>query len=228
MPRRERPQITTRSEHWMRVAANEKSGTLNDLIIRAFKWNEGETITWLSPIESDHFAEYYDQDFLDRLGVTNLKVPLNRFWPRSGPRWDGLARTHSGKLILVEAKAYIEEAVDFCSKAGLKAMTQISVALQKAKQAFGASPDAPWEAPYYQYANRLAHLCFLHCENELDVYLVFLYFADAPDVPYPCSVSEWHGAERLLKKSLGLGPHPFRDRVATIIWSVPQMLSHKP
>ncbi len=227
MPRRERPLKITRSEHWMRVAANERTGALNALILKAFKWDKGERITWLSPIESDHFAEYYDQAFLERLGVTNLKVPLGNFWPRSGPRWDGLARTNSGKIILVEAKAYIEEAVDFCSKAGPKAMPQIATALAEAKQAFGASRDAPWEAPYYQYANRLAHLYFLRHQNELDVYLVFLYFADAPDVPSPCSASEWHGAERLLKKSLGLGSHPFQSRLATIIWRVPQMLSHR-
>lgn len=228
MPRRDRPQKTTRSEHWMRVAANEDSDILDKMIIKRFGWDEDEQITWLSPIESDGYAEYFDQTFLERLGVTDLTVPLSDFWPKSGPRWDGLAHTKTGKLILVEAKAYIEEAVDYRSKAGPESLAIISKVLGDAKKDFRASGDAPWDSPFYQYANRLAHLYFLHRLNRLDAYLVFLYFADAPDVPRPCSVAEWRGAVRLVEKCLGLGAHPYRDRVATIIWSVPQMPSNQP
>lgn len=227
MPRRARPKNTERSEHWMRVAANEDAESLNQKIRELFGWSPEERIYWLSPIEEDEYAEYYDQEFLDRLGLKNLKVPLARFWPRSGARWDGLARTDSGKLILVEAKAYIEEGVDYGSQAGQKSLAIIQAALRAAKTDFNASANAPWEAPFYQYANRLAHLYFLNKLNGLDAYLVFLYFADAPDVPKPCTASEWQGSERLIKKCLGLGRHPYRNRLGTLIWSVPQMPSHK-
>ena len=118
MPRRARPPNTSRSEHWLRMAANDASNFVNEKISSAFGWRKRDTIEWLSPVESDQYAEYYDGEFLKRLGIGELKISLHSFWPRSGPRWDGLARTSSGKFLLVEAKAYIEEAVDFGSKGG--------------------------------------------------------------------------------------------------------------
>jgi hypothetical protein len=225
MPRRERPARTERSEHWLRVAINEHSVALNRRVATVFNWDSRDRIEWLSPIVSDNYAEYFDDEFLSRLGVSDLKVPLRSFWPRSGPRWDGLGKTESGKLILVEAKAYIEEGVDYSSKATSESLKQIREALARAKSHYSAAVDASWDTPFYQYANRLAHLYFARHLNGLDAYLLFLYFADAPDVPKPCTTQQWQGAERLTKKCLGLGAHPFRNHVGTIIWSVPDMLS---
>jgi hypothetical protein len=224
LPRRERPERTQRSEHWLRLAVNEYTRALNSRISTLFKWDKDQ-IEWLSPIAADGYAEYFDREFLSRLGVSNLKVPLSDFWPESGPRWDGLARTASGKLILVEAKAHIEEGVDYKSGAGPRSLERISAALNQAKSAFAASDDAPWESPFYQYANRLAHLYFARQLNGLDAYLLFIYFADAPDVPKPCTTQEWQGAVRLIEKCLGLGTHDFRNHVGTLIWSVDDMLA---
>jgi hypothetical protein len=200
----------------MRVAANESKDLLNSRIRDAFGWTPAEPIEWLSPVESDHYSEYYDECFLQRLGLTDLRLPLDHFWPRGGPRWDGLAKTASGKVILIEAKEYIEEAVDYGSRASPKSREKISAALAQAKTAFRSSAALTWGAPFYQYANRLAHLYFLR-ENRVDAYLAFLYFADAPDVPEPCSTPQWEGAIRLTEKCLGLGAHPFRNQIASII-----------
>ena len=107
MPRRSRPKETSRSEHWMRIAANEVDDYTNGRIRNVFGWGSADRIEWRSPVSADAYAEYYDEEFLDRLGLSELKSPLEKFWPKSGPRWDGLARTSSGKILLVEAKAYI-------------------------------------------------------------------------------------------------------------------------
>lgn len=224
MPRRKRPLHTSRSEHWLRIAANEASVFTNERIRLAFGWCAREMIDWLSPVKADQYAEYYDGEFLKRLGIYELATPLRSFWPRSGPRWDGLARTSSHKFLMVEAKAYIEEAVDFGSKAGDTSRNKIAEALRESQLAYGANPDANWEAPFYQYANRLAHLHFLVAKNEIDAFLVFLYFANAPDVPSPCTAKEWEGACRLTEKCLGLGSsHTYSDRIATIMIDVPEM-----
>ena len=224
MPRRERPSDAHRSEHWLRVAVNEAEAFTNEKIRLAFGWHAREIIEWRSPIESDQYAEYYDDEFLDRLGIEHgdLKVPLHSFWPRSGPRWDGLARTSSRKYLMVEAKAYIEEGVDFGSKAGDASRQKIAEALEHSKQAYGANADANWESPFYQYANRLAHLHFLVEKNQIDAHLVFMYFANAPDVPSPCTTGHWEGARRLTEKCLGLGRHVYSDRIATIVIDVPE------
>lgn len=215
MPRRERPAHTERSEHWLRVMVNERTELLNDHISNAFGWTE-DVIEWQSPVESDDYAEYYDHEFLDCLGVEELVMPLEEFWPKSGPRWDGLARTRSKKLILVEAKAHIEEAVDFQSKASSDSLRRIEQRLDEAKSAFRAYVDACWYTPFYQMANRLAHLYYLAELNGKDAYLVFLNFANAPDVPHPASYEEWNGATRLARKCLGMKDSKLSRRVATI------------
>jgi hypothetical protein len=169
-------------------------------------------------LKDDGYAEYFDESFLECLGVSNLQVPLAAFWPKSGPRWDGLARTGSGKLVLVEAKAYPEEAVDGSSGAGPASLQKIAAAITEAKKAYGASEDANWLAPFYQYANRLSHLHFLAGWNGLDAYLVFLNFADAPDVPRRCGAAQWEGASRIIDRCLGLPKkHKYTDRIATIV-----------
>ncbi len=181
MPRRSRPPTTTRSEHWLRVMVNDYPNYLNDRIAKEFRWGNA-AIEWRSPLREDEYAEYYDQEFLVRLGAGDLRMSLQEFWPKSGPRWDGLARTEEGKLILVEAKAYIEEAVDYRSKASASALSLIEKRLDEAKVAFKANRDAPWNSPFYQMANRLAHLYFLADINKKDAYLVFINFANAADV----------------------------------------------
>jgi hypothetical protein len=224
MPRRVRPAETTRREHWLRVAVNDRTGTLNAAILEAFGWSPDEQIEWLSPTREDDFAEYYDQAFLDRLGLARLERPLEEFWPVGGPRWDGLARTARGKFLLVEAKAHIDEMVDFRSKASPDSLARIHRSLEMVKEATGAAVDAPWPSPFFQYANRLAHLYFLAELNHVDAYLLFLSFADAPDVPVPATAEQWEGAHRLAWRSLGLGASSFRGRVAKRTISVPDAL----
>ena len=156
-------------------------------------------------------------------------MPLSKFWPKSGPRWDALARTRSGRVLLVEAKAYVEEGVDYRCRAEGASLRLIRKSLAAAKAGFRASADASWETPFYQYANRLAHLYYLNALNQQRAHLLFLYFADAPDVPEPCSVAQWEGADRLVRKCLGLPKeHPFSKNVGTLIWSVPAMLGSVP
>ena len=158
MPRRERPTDTRRSEHWLRVAANEAAAFTSEKIRSAFGWVAAETIEWRSPVESDQHAEYYDEAFLEWLGIEHLAVPLHSFWPPRGPRWDGLARTSSGKFLVFEAKAYIEEGVDFRSKAGSASLERIAESLEQSKR-------APERAPVRLFRQRVnlrpesAHEC---------------------------------------------------------------------
>jgi hypothetical protein len=89
--------------------------------------------------------------------------------------------------------------------------------LDEAKLAFLAAKDACWHTPLYQMANRLAHLYFLAEINSKDAYLVFIDFANAPDVPQPVSREEWRGTIRLANKCLGLKDSRLARRIATII-----------
>jgi hypothetical protein len=133
---------------------------------------------------------------------------------RAGTRW----LTDSGKVILVEAKAQVGEMVSH-TRASPESLSKIRAAIEKTKAAFGVGDDFNWESPFYQYANRLAHLYFMRKLNGLDAYLLFMYFADAPDVPSAerCSTDQWRGAIRLAEKALGLGSHRYREFIKSLI-----------
>lgn len=226
MPKRTRPSHTSRSEHWLRSAVNDAPDFLNSKVLEAFGWPAAERIVWRSPIREDDYAEYYDEAFLERLQLQDLRTPMRSFWPASGPRWDALAITDCGKVLLVEAKAHIDESVDYGSGASPDPYRRIQESLAAAKKAFRASVEASWESPFYQYANRLAHLYFLRGLNGIDAYLLFLYFADAPDVPKPCTLDQWTGAICLTKTCLGLGAHPYQKQVKDLVVRVPDILSN--
>ncbi|MDE0534347.1 MAG: hypothetical protein OXI01_23285 [Albidovulum sp.] len=223
MPRCKRPPTTRGSEHWLRVAVNDASAFTNAKIKVALGWRTQKRNEWRSSIKKDEYSEYFDDAFLDRLGIRKLEVPLDEFWPAGGPRWDGLARTSSGKILLVEAKAFTEESVDFECKAGSVSRKMICRALEQAKHAFKSNERANWESLFYQYANRLAHLQFLVSRNQIDGYLMFMCFANAPDVPSPCTGEYRKGADRLWRKCLGLGRHPYSRRDSTVVIDVPEM-----
>ena len=66
----------------------EYPDVLDTAIAEAFGWRD-TAIDWRSPLQDDDYAEYYDDAFLDRLGVDEMTMPLDEFWPKSGPRWEG-------------------------------------------------------------------------------------------------------------------------------------------
>ena len=220
MPRRSRPPIATRSEHWLRVLINQKSDLIDQQLNANFGWND-EKIDWKSPLAADDYAEYYDESFLHLLGVSP-RESLKDFWPSSGPRWDGLGATQSGKIILIEAKAHIAEIVSSGSKASAASKVKILGALNETKAYCKVEPDVIWDGPFYQYANRLAHLYWLAVRNEVDAYLIFVDFVGAPDVPASATKEQWQGANLLTRTALGLGQHPLRHRISEVFIDVSQ------
>ena len=227
MARYPRKPQTTGSEHWLRLAISEHAGELDHAVQESFAFESTEAIEWLSPIGSDEFAEYRDEHFLQRLDILTLQVPLAQFWPSKDPQWDGLARTSSGRIILLEAKAYLDEVADSKTAASYPASRAlIHKSLLEAQDFFEAKGGQPWTETYYQYANRLAHLYFLRELNHLDAYLIFLNFADAPDRTTPASTADWEHHRKAVRKQLGLSER-YLPRVSEIVWSVPKMLQGK-
>lgn len=196
------------SQHWLQALANEGQHIFESAV--AAKGIDG--VQWLSPLARDDYAEYRDDDFLRRLGLTLSRRSLASFWPRRGPVWDGLARTRSGSVLLIEAKANTRELASPPSRAASASAALIARSMDEAKPAFGAPTSACWTDAYYQYANRLAHLYLLRACNSIDAYLVFIYFTGAAEVHGPTAEAEWqepiHAAHDRLQ--LGRGPlQPF-------------------
>ena len=216
MTGRARPQETTRSEHWLRVLINRFPHKLDSSLHTAGNWMKPRSITWVSPLKNDQYAEYYDGAFLDRLGLQNLRWSLQAFWPRSGPRWDALGRTSLDEYLLVEAKAYPAESSSTNRATNPNSVAKIRRAFAETKQALSCSPESDWDTPYYQYANRLAHLYWLQEIAGVSAYLVCVYFVMAPDVPHPTTLEGWAQHIDLMHHHLGITGNVLNGRVMNV------------
>lgn len=134
---------------------------------------------WLSPIDSDQYREYQDEDFLQQIGLGRCFGQLvGEFWPKGGPVWDGLAKTNDGTVLLFEAKAHISELFGGGMKAKAKVSREtILNSLAETAEFIGADYDAvSWTDAMYQTANRLAHLFFLNKKIGVKAKLIYLIF----------------------------------------------------
>ena len=65
------------SQRWLQIAVNRCPDVIDSAIADALDLCPGEEIEWLSPLESDCFAEYRDAKFVKRLGVS-LEKPATQ------------------------------------------------------------------------------------------------------------------------------------------------------
>ena len=205
------PAANRGSRRWLQVLVNCRPDILDGAITASLPEPPAE-IDWRSPLAADHYAEYRDQTFLDRLAgsrfyrePTNIQHDLSDFWPRFGPQWDGLAVTHKGQVLLVESKAHLAEMVTAPTQArGESALQRIRDSLDKVKSFTNSRSPADWSTSFYQYGNRLAHLYWMRELNGHDAYLVNLFFVNDRDMHGPESASEWKAVIRLQELFLGL------------------------
>ena len=221
------------SQRWLQLVVNRCPKLIDDAIGEAIGLGQGETIEWLSPLESDCFREYRDQESLERLCITpqQLRLQLKDFWPQRGPVWDGLAKTSGGRSLLIEAKANIPEFDSSPTDASLKSRSKIEDALQETRGFLRITSETDWTRCFYQYANRLAHLYYLRELNKIDAALVFVYFVGDKTVRgrEPVSKEGWEAAIALATHHLGIGTNSpwIRDNVTDVFIDVDD-LRHVP
>ena len=193
------------SQRWLQVAVERAPKLLDAALQESGAIEPGDEVDWRSPVVTDGFREYRDEEALRRLGIGALPArSLKVFWPRRGPVWDALGRSREGRHVLVEAKAHIPEAVSPPSKASEASIGLIRQSLAEARRFYTRRSNADWSSVFYQYANRLAFQYLLRELNSLPSVLVFLDFINARDVKGPTSSAEWKGATRVIHTQLGL------------------------
>lgn len=191
------------SQKWIQQLINENFDVMNEMLRENLNLVKDEEIHWLSPLEKDSYAEFYDDAFLEKLDLSPLIPDLRKFWPKGGPHWDGLGKSESGTVFLVEAKSHIPELMSSMKSTNPNSQRQINKSLNWTKEKFGSRTDFDWSKTFYQYANRLAHVRFLR-QNEVSAYFISVYFLNDPDMKGPTTAGEWKGALRLLHRCLGL------------------------
>ena len=208
------------SQKWLQILVNDCPELLNQEITRQLPLTP-EGIHWLSPIRADHYREYYDQPFIDRLKIQLNCRSLTSWWPPSGPRWDGLGKTDNDQILLVEAKSHTKEMISSLGAKNPCSQSQIRSSIAETKAFVGASSDksVDWTVGVYQYANRLAHLYFLNKLNGLDAHLILLYFLkdkerEAGDTYVPRTESEWESVIAYQERLMGIRQkHPLSDNI---------------
>ena len=216
MPRINQVPAVKGSQKWIQKLVNEKPDLFNLHIRTQLNLPDTDKITWLSPIAEDGYAEYQDQAFLDLLDIKLSKVSLPDFWPSKGPVWDGLGKSETGKVFLIEAKSHISEVLSPKTGAGVKSLRKIKKSLNETKTFLHSDSEHDWSSTFYQYTNRLAHLYLLRVLNEVPTYLLFVYFVNDKEMIGPKSINEWSGALSLLVTYLGIGRHRLKKYIADI------------
>jgi hypothetical protein len=213
------------SQKWIQKLVNEKPDLLNSHLVEELHLPKIENICWLSPLKNDDYAEYSDQDSLDRLGVNLKKKPLADFWPENGPQWDALGKSNNGKVFLVEAKSHIGELRSFIGAKG-NSLNKILQSLSETKAFLNSTIQTDWSRGFYQYANRLAHL-HLFRQNDLPAYLVFVYFLSDAEMNGPATVDTWKGAIELLHTYLGIRRNKLQKYIADVFIDINQIPNRK-
>jgi hypothetical protein len=171
----------------------------------------GERIKWLdfqfSPQNTWQDAEWKGIDFLQN---DVLNAYWKEYWPQSGniQNWDAVGWIGSGldcELVLVEAKAHVGE-IYSSTQAKRVGLEIIRTAFDKTQTALQVSTSNDWTQQFYQYANRIACLYFLH-SNEIKAHLLFIYFVgDKANARRKCpqSQDEWKPVLKAQDEYLGL------------------------
>lgn len=192
---------------WIQRLTGSESTLLSDGIRASLNLPASWRADWKSPVQEDGYAEYRDAAFLELLGLDAHIDALRSFWPSGGPQWDALGVSNDGGVVLLEAKAHVPELVSHCAAEAESSLNKIRDAFAQAKRGFGATDAADWMSPYYQYANRLAHLWLLRSRG-VDARMVFLYFVGDAEMRGPDSRSEWEAELPKVYKHLGLNRKP--------------------
>lgn len=182
MSRKTFTQVTHGSQKDIQLLANKYKKLLDEEISKIKK--ETVELEWFSPLKDDDYAEYADQCFIDRLGISDrILVQLKDFWPEPGANWDGLAKDGE-TVFIMEAKAHISEInIDSTRASSGKSLELIEKSLNETKEFLNIKSDISWcKENYYQYANRIAHLYYLREKNKIDAHLLFIYFLNDKSV----------------------------------------------
>lgn len=133
------------SQRWLQIAVNKKPQLLESALRRSGAIGR-KSFDYLDV--SDNFREYRDNVALSKVGIANLKKPLEEFWPGRGPVRDALGTAADQLTIFIEAKAHIPEAASPATKASAESFELIERSLGDARRFYAPKARAIWTSLY--------------------------------------------------------------------------------
>ena len=203
----------------------------NSAILNGIQKPEGN-IDWLDfPFKPGKMwadAEWKGLEFLVGERWNHLQKEWAKFWVVGSGihNWDAVGWLHSAKgkeeLLLVEAKANVGEIVSDC-KAKEGSLARIKKSLGSVQASLGGVSLNDWTKRYYQFANRLAAIHFLH-EQGVSAHLVLVYFVGdlkGAGRESPQTVGDWDAALQAQSEWIGLpAKHSLSDRIHKVFLKV--------
>jgi len=196
------------SQKQLQTYVNYKQDDLSQKVLERLNPPPGPSakLRWVSPLKEEHFNEYRDAEFLEKLGLSDHSIALKEFWPDRGPCWDALAQVTGCSpegIVLVEAKSHVSELGSSCDARSAASRAKIEASLACTKRRLGVNTSKDWMNNYYQSANRYAHLFFLR-DLGVHAWLVNVYFLDDCSIDAPATEAEWRVALEEVKERMGL------------------------
>ena len=173
------------SKFWIQILVNTGDGKVLSNEIKKLD-SSIEDISWISPLEKDEYEEYKlnSSKIIDKLGINKKDMD---FWPQNQPQWDAIGIVENcdkenNTIILVEAKAHVQEMNSACTAKDEKSIEIIEKAVRETWENLSAGNNFDrevWMEKYYQLGNRLAFLYKLK-EKGYNVKLVLLNVVNDP------------------------------------------------
>jgi len=204
------------SKDWMQTIINSDMSLSLDNDI-----GEGR-IKWLSPLAADDYQEYR----LNQSPISELlyidKNTFSKWWPSPRqPQWDAIGTTDRDAIILVEAKAHLNETKNR-SMAKAHSYELIKNALKKTHSSMSANTafnEEVWMKKYYQTANRL--LFWDNMQLKYKTILVFLNFIKVPTPRFQTSKEEWNNhTKKIFEALLGYGVSALPNGIKVIDFEI--------
>ena len=185
----------------------------------------GVKIEWFDfpfSIEKNEFYdhEYFALGFLKHFGLDPYEENQKyyKYWPKpkvSGyqnveiskgqQHWDAVGKTDDGRIVLLEAKAHINE-LQSTTKA-TAGLIKIEEAFKLTREGIGVEECSSWTSEYYQFANHIFTCWYLNKVRNIPAVLVNVFFVGdiRPDNYFcPQTITEWERAINLEYKHLGI------------------------
>jgi len=157
-------------------------------------------IDWLDfpyyETSKEYDKEYIGIKFLEsKSNYTEIQSEWENFWPNkdNAMNWDAIGEV-GDTWLLVEAKAYAGE-LKSSTGAGAESQDKIKIAFDNLASDRGIIIKKDWFKTYYQKANRLLFLHFLHTQG-IEAKMVFIYFLNGYETEKKNikTIPEWNAA----------------------------------
>ncbi len=174
--------------------------------------------------------EFLRNDPIHGTGWNAILEAWSAYWPQSGTphNWDAVGwieTSGSRELLLVEAKANVEELVSDCGAKATSSIERIDAAFDATRRALGVESSKSWRTGYYQAGNRLAtwHFFTNVLRPPIPTRLLFVYFVgdrSGPTRTCPDAVASWTVPLNMQAEHLGFVFDGAHDRIRKLFLEV--------